>query len=304
MIILLPLADFRQQYENALQTLASYGVKVSGTRLARYRTILRTAETQEACRIESHQGDLTFLNALVESAEVIKIAELDGQWFTADEVVRKLGKISHGPEVMAPEGFDHGRDCAFEFSTAAVLQTQGRFGGFSELGGDLTISAERSPAECKRISSLRCLEKRLREGRQQLDELVLAGSPPGVIAIDLTRPMRLALGPIVAADNDQLIEESQQRLAAYLERHVLREKHHKALAASSTLGILVRYVAVGIAGDLANVRTSTIWQACSLHPDTSEENRIFENLAVGFGPGPLRSGTREELIAAAERFAS
>src|SRR5690606_20840387 len=137
-------------------------------------------------------------------------AEIEDAHLDAD-VLEKLRRISGGPDTMAPDRADPARDYAFEFHTAAVLQRQGEFGGFSQQNGDLTISTDRYPAECKRVSSLNSARNRLRDGRDKLSELVLEGSPPGVIAIDLTRPIRIAHGPITAASDQDLLEEAGRR---------------------------------------------------------------------------------------------
>src|SRR5690606_12829080 len=137
-----------------LEWLSGHGVRTHGTRLAAYRRSMARAEQDEAHGRFDHQQRPELLNALIEASEIIEIAQIDEAHLAAADVLDKLRRISGGPDTMAPERADPARDYAFEFHTAAVLQRQGEFGGFSRQDGDLTVAAERYPAECKRVSSL------------------------------------------------------------------------------------------------------------------------------------------------------
>jgi len=144
------------------------------------------AERNEAHDQFDHRQRPELFNALIEASEIIEIAQIDEAHLAAADVLDKLRRIPGGPDTMAPERPDPARDYAFEFHTAAVLQRQGEFGGFSRQDGDLTVAVERYPAECKRVSSLNSLRNRLRDGKDKLSRLVLDGSPPGVMVVDLT----------------------------------------------------------------------------------------------------------------------
>ena len=300
---LVRLSEFLQQYDAALQWLHGHGVRTHSTRLAKYRRIFARAEEEEARDRFDHQQRPELLNALIEASEIIEIAQIDETYLAGDDVLGKLKKISGGPETMAPDGADPARDYSFEFHTAAVLQRQSEFGGFSLQGGDLTVGAERYPAECKRVSSLNSLRNRLRDGRDKLNRLVEESSPPGVIAIDLTRPVRMANGLIAAADDERFIREAEQRLIAYLASHVMTEQNIDSLGYPSTLGVIARCLSAGISGESANIRRSIVWQACSIHADGSAKDEMFRRIARAFGPGELREGTRDEIIDATTQIA-
>ena len=124
------------------------------------------------------------------------------------------------------------------------------------------------------------------------------GGLPGVIAIDITRPVRVAHCPIWAESVEQFLKVAEQRLVAYLPEHVMTERNIDSLSNPSVLGIMVRCLSAGIVGQVTNVRRSVVWQACSLHPDKSQEDAIFHKVARAFGPGELRQGTGEELATA------
>jgi hypothetical protein len=298
-IVLFPLSDLRDQYAAALEWLKRQGVRVDGTRLARYLRTLTDAESAEQRGIEEHQTDPTFVNAIAEAADIIDVAKLDPAFFSDHHAAEKLRRISHGREIMPPDEADPAHDYAFEFATAWTLHEVDRFGGFSPHAGDLAIAPNGWPVECKRISSLARLEARLREARDQLQCAVAAGDPPGLTAIDLSTPIRAAQGHVSAADDDGLLEISSRQLTAYIGRYVLREDWLNALSRPENLGICVRYVSIGFSGDRASIRRNTIWQACCLHPEGSPENDLFLQLAAHCGRGELTDGTREDRFEAA-----
>lgn len=173
-VVLVPLSELLQQYDAALEWLQRHGVRTNGTRLAAYRRIIARTEQDEARGGFDHQQRPALLNAVIEASEMIDIAQIDEEHLTVADVLGKLRIVSGGPEAMAPDGADQARDYAFEFHTAAVLQRQDEFGGFSLHGGDLTVGVEHHPAECKRVSSLNSLRNRLRGGRDKLARLHVA----------------------------------------------------------------------------------------------------------------------------------
>lgn len=299
---LISLSEFLRQYDTALEWLNKHSVRTQGTRLAAYRRSMIRAQQAEAHGRFDRQQRPELLNALIEASEIIEIAQIDEAHFAATDVIDKLRRISGGPDTMAPERADPARDYAFEFHTAAVLQRQGEFGGFSQQEGDLTVAAERYPAECKRISSLDSLKSRLRDGKDKLSRLMRDGGPPGVIAIDLTRPVRMAHGSIVAANDGQFLQEADRRLTAYLPEHVMTVRNISSLTCPQVLGVIARCLSVGTVGEEANIRRSVVWQACSVHAEGSAEDTLFRLVASAFGPGDLREGTRDDLVDARTRI--
>jgi hypothetical protein len=199
---------------------------------------------------------------------------------------------------MGPDGFDHARDLSFEFSMAAVLHREGMFGGFSQAGGDVTFGEHRLPVECKRVSSLASLENRLRRGRKKLDELVRAGEFSGVVAVDLTRPIRTAQSFISAESDDSLAEIADMQLTAYIHKYVMRPDWLKALNSGAVLGLIFRYLAAGTSGAVSNVRRAVVWQICSLHDDDSEANQQLMQIAQRFGNGKLKDISWSEIARA------
>lgn len=300
--MMITISQFLRQYDSALEWLHRHGVRFNGTRLAAYRRIIARAEDNEARGRMDHQQRPELLNALIEASEIIEISQIEEDFLGVAGVLNKLMRISGGPEAMAPEGFDRARDYAFEFHTASVLQRQGEFGGFSLLDGDLTVGPNRYPAECKRVSSLCSLRNRLRGGKDKLNRLMIEGSPPGVIVVDLTRPIKIEHGQIFAESDEKFTREAEQRLLAYLALHVMTDQNIETLACPSVLGVMARCLSAGIAGDQANVRKSVVWHACSVHADGSLEDGRFREIARAFGAAELREGRLIEIVDAVENI--
>lgn len=298
---LVGLPEFLNRYDGALQWLHRNGVRIAGTRLDKYRKIMVHAENEERQSRFGHQQESALLNALEEAAEIIDISRIDEVHLEVPGVPEKLKTISGGLEEMAPDGFDPARDHAFEFHAASVLQSQMGFGGFSLQGGDLTVGELRYPAECKRVSSFDSLRNRLRAGRKKLERLLREGSPPGILAIDLTRPIKLAHGAIIAPSEEQFVREAERRLLAYLKAYVMTEKNIIYLTCRPVLGVVARYMSAGIAGNQENIRRAVVWNACSIHADGSPEDELFRCIARNFGTGDLREGTRQEITDAMEQ---
>lgn len=285
-------------YVQALVRLESWGVRVQNTRLATYLKLLRHAADRERAGDERHQADERFRNAVIEAADIVDIARLDGAMFEDDHVIGKLNRISDGREFADDEGPDQARDCAFEFACAGDLHAQGRFGGFSVDVGDVLVASGLWPVECKRISSLDRLPQRLRKARDQLQRGFETGSPPGFIAIDLSRPIRRAHGHLAAPSDEALCEATSTMLTAYLREHLMHALDPGEIARPGVLGAMVRHVSVGTAGEIANIRRSTTWQVVCVHADDTAENALFLDVAVLGGPVPMIPGTREELFSA------
>lgn len=300
-VTLLTFTEFLEDYKHALEWLHVQQVRVSGTRLSVYLALIEAAQQAETQGHKEERQTPALMNALIEAAEIIDIAKLDSDHLQNADAVAKLLTISDGSEFMGQNGFDRARDNAFEFSTAAVLQQQDAFGGFSTSGGDLTIAPDLDPAECKRISSFRSLRNRLKGARDQLRRQVAQGNPAGVIVIDVTRPVTHAHGYIKAKDDDAFILLAEQRLSAYLRANVMTPENIRTIEHPEVLGMIVRCRSAGTSAVPTNIRRSVVWQACSIHPDGSANDTRFRELARNFGPGDLREGTQQDLMRASAR---
>jgi len=135
---------------------------------------------------------------------VIGIATLPTEAFSNNhEALTKLRDVRKGLEDAPAERIDRPRGYGFEFATAAMLHKAGAFGGF-ERYGDVMQTPGWHPWECKRVGSLTAVSARVREGRGQLKEARRRGISSGIIALDLTRPLRQEFPTLTAKTDARL----------------------------------------------------------------------------------------------------
>ncbi len=290
------LKDLLLRYCDSLAWYAALGGRVEGTRLAAYRAIIDRAVNAEAIGDERHQADPAFVNSLVEATDLIDIASLDQAAFATPHAMTKLHKLSSGPVGMRPTGHDPARDYAFEFASAHMLQRHGAFGGFGA-AGDVLQTPGPYPWECKRLGSLQQIESRCRIARKQLELTSAQGALPGIVAIDLSRPLRDRHGLLLAADEDALMAETQRVLTAYIRRYVIPATLRVLLGRSAVLGVFVRFASVGRAGGVESIRRSTTWQIVMVHPPGTPNDLAFRQ--VSLSTGEIVDGDMAELDAAA-----
>ena len=282
-------------FEAALQRLAPFGLRVSpSSRFGCYQRVLRAAMEAEAKGDFAHQSSERFVNAVIEAADIIAIAVLDDRWLSEPIVREKLRPLGKGKEFAGASGHDTARDLQFELSAAAAFARRGALGGFLVSGGDFAIAPKMWPAECKRITSLKEMMDRLAEGRDQL-----AVGSPGILCVDMTRPMRAELGPL-RANSDAALEATVQRLlSGFVPASCDMEALLARMRRPHVLGLAVRYVAYGHVGGRAEVdqvRTSTSWQLYLVHGDESPASAELDRATAPLGA--TVAGTAEELAVA------
>jgi hypothetical protein len=79
----------------------------------------------------------------------------------------------------------------------------------------------------------------------------------------------------VAKDDEALTDRSEQVLTAYIAKYLHKQMPLEAVSVPAVLGVLVRYLASGTAGESFQVRRSCVWHACSVHPDDGAQNEEF-----------------------------
>lgn len=281
-------------YRHALRKLAARGVQTANGRLLSYRKELESALAREQRDPEAahpHQEHPMFLNALLEANEMISIAGLDDAYITDHHVRTKFRDLGRGLELMDPSKDDPARNYAFEFATAAQADGNNCLLGFR--AGDVEVGPPACPIECKRVSSLGRLGDNLAAARDQL----MVGGRAGIIAIDLTTPIRHQQGLVVDSANEAAQRRCvHQELVAYLGRHL--GDHIERANDPTVLGVVFRHVVVGSVGPPGQIRTARTWQLCSVHDNANPLNAQFLASLPWMGNAPIVSGTRSELDAA------
>lgn len=295
-IKLLPLTAFLRDYESALEWLQALGVRVQNTRLSRYRDTIEEAIRLEARSSYGHQRTSRFSNAIIEASDIIDIAKLDPRSFLANpHALAKLKDLPRGVDEVPDEAHDPARDYGFEFATAAMLHGEGAFGGFGGSGDALQVPGWH-PWECKRVTSVEAAYDQLRAARNQLRRAYNAGVSGGIIALDLTRPLRRRFGNLTAESDDGLREATQRSIQALLPKIILDGNTISRIAHPSVLGVWIRFTAIGMRGTRDHIRRMTSWQLIEAHAPLSVENELF--LTASGSLKRLSEGTIEELLLA------
>jgi len=280
------LEDLLAEFDAALVWLSSLNVQTDNTRFSRYRAQIARAITEEARGSFQHQRTDAFLNALMEAGDVIEIATLDPRAFLSNaHALRKLRRLSKGADETPTTGFDPARDSGFEFATAAMLNSHGVFGGFGDYG-DVLQKPGWHPWECKRLGSLEAIPSRVQEARDQLSEAQARGVSSGIIALDLTRPLRNDHGVLNAKTDSDLLAATQKFLAEIIPKYFFENRlvDDRTRPRPSALGVFLRFVSIGRLGNSESVRSSTTWQMVPLHDPLSVENALFREVAEATGP--------------------
>lgn len=287
------LTPFLNDYEQALLKLASLGVKTTLGRLRQYLDVLAFAEAQErACPEASHQhqDDATFQHTLLEASDIIGFASLDAELLRSHETLTKLRRIRKGHAIPNPDYDDPARNYAFEFSTAAAAAQRNSLVGFN--AGDLEVGPPPSPIECKRLSSLTRLKANLVDARNQL----VRGGRPGIIAVDLSTPIRADQGLTRPSTSEQAQgERIDHELTAYLLRY-LDDEVLDSVVDPFVLGLIFRNRLVGSVGTSNRIRTAQTWQAFSLHEGSL--NLQFMSATAWLADGPTINGSEADMRAA------
>lgn len=290
------LEELQRRYHGALAWYEALGGRVEATRFAAYRDAIDRAVRAEAINDERHQSDPSFANSLAEATDLTDIAMLDASAFESTHAIQKLHELSSGPEAMRATGHDPARDYGFEFAVARMLQRHGSFGGFGEAGDVLQMPGG-CPWECKRLGSLAQLESRFRKARKQLELARAQGAPPGIVAIDLSRPLRDRHGLLNAPDDVALMADTERFLAAYIQRYVMPATSQPLLGRDAVLGVFVRFTSIGRAGGVESIRRSTAWQLVTIHPAGTPNDLAFRESSLA--TGEIVDGDLAELDAAA-----
>lgn len=289
------LRDFLAAYEDALAFLKDLRVDSRQGRLDDYRTRLRNAVLAEQKAPEAshaHQSDETFQYVLLEAREIIDIATLGVRFLQGRETLTKLRGLRKGQTLPDPTKDDPARNYAFEFSAAATAARRERLLGFE--AGDFQIGPEGYPVECKRISSLARLGQNLRDAKNQLK----ARGRPGIIAIDLTSPIRAEQGLTrICSCELELRQSVDNELTAYLFRH-FNGRALDGVIDPMVLGLIFHHRLIGSVGSPHEIRLARTWQAFRVHGVDNKLNHLFDAATSWLADGGRVEASEGDLVSA------
>lgn len=268
------------------------GVRAAGSRIEEYRRII-SRESGRCTEDTIRAGEYDKLVwSLQESSDLIDLLDLDKSILQQPDILEKLHALKKGHAFLVDRKLannDRGRDNAVEFTVAAHLTRQGKFHGFSKLGGDL-LMADFScirPIECKRLSSIGALRTSLRLARNRLRR-DYRSYPAGLSVIDITLPCFPPGQRLFGKDEEDLRRNAAKKVNEFMLREgepfFAKEGFHRA---DFQLGIVVRAVAVGVAGSESHLRQMPIWSYVETKPKGAPDWFLFRELLEGFSPGDV-----------------
>lgn len=292
--------DLLHRYRAAIDRLRAYGLRSNTQdRLHRYaRVIARLGPIEHDAMVDEERKSLA--NALCEASIFLDIASLPSAYLAA--VQAKLVMLNAGNEFEDVEHPDRARDAAVELQVAARCNVRGCLGDPATNRGDLLVrvASGQYPAEVKRVSSVERVRQRVKEAA---DQLTPTGQEPcGIITLDVSASARSNFDFIEAADPSEFLDVAFQQLASFVRHYVIGGLEWEDVAREGVLGLIVRHVAYGWAGNQANVRRSIVTQAIRVALEGSHEDAQFTEIATSIETGELVGGTDDAMRNAVEAF--
>lgn len=185
-------------YDATLSWMADLGIKTGTQRLQTYKRAIEQWTKLEAADDEflRHTLSVNEKSALLETAQFIDVFKAFGGAAVSElsGLINKLDRAVDGQPDAADETDDasDARNFLFEAVVAAKMQCpeygcQAMLGATSDAGA--VFQSRRIAVECKRLRSVKQLEKRVRKASDQLGEKLLGGPPCfdyGLVALEVS----------------------------------------------------------------------------------------------------------------------
>ena len=241
--------------------LESLGINYSRTRVGRYKAIFSAlARHQLAGTLSAFYDEYTFeawVNAAHEVAEVVRMFEgLTGN--SDPNLTTRLRDSLKSHELYVLDTQDRsGRDFSFELSIAAKFA---RYGYEIDFGHDadlkVTIGTYTFFVECKRLKSAQKMQRRIKDGLDQLHKrYVKSEDPPnsrGLLALSIGRTVNPGLGFLEGESPESIGESAFKHNAAFIERY---KSYWQTKIDRRTLGVAVVLDTPGIVTRIKQVVT-------------------------------------------------
>lgn len=278
--------EWTTKFDDACRWIETLGVKLDRTRAAEYREslseIVSSYEAGEIEDLRGRRGDLQLLNTLTEVGEFIHIhSGLEG--LRGEGLVARLNKFCVGRALKSDETSQRSapRNFGFELSMASLFRNAG-----------LPVDLENHPdifiatrpfafnVECKRPSSRRQVEKRIRDGLNQLEKAYTRQARPsaalGILAVDISRLENDGTFVLQSSNERELRDDAAQSSIDFIKEN---ERHWNAGTDPRTLAVLVHVSGPAYLREpsLLTVISHTTF-AC-IHPPGSAERKQLDLIA-------------------------
>ncbi len=231
--------------DQACAWLENLGINYSRTRVGRYKDIFSAlAKHQRAGTLSDFYNEYTFeawVNAVYEVAEIIRIFE--GLTEINDPIlIARIRDSLKSHELYVLDTHDRsGRDFSFELSTAAKFA---RCGYTIDFGHDadlkVAIGSYIFYVECKRLKSVQKVQRRIKDGLEQLHKrFVNSEYPPssrGLLVLSIGKYFNNGLGFLEGATPESIGESAFNYNATFIERY---RRYWQTNVDTRTLGVAV-----------------------------------------------------------------
>lgn len=247
--------------DEACAWLESLGINYSPTRIGRYKAIFSAlARHQLAGTLSSFHDEFTFeawVNAAHEVAEIVRMFEgLTGN--SDPDLTNRLQEALKSHELYVLDTQDRsGRDFSFELSTAAKFARCGYaidFGHEADL--KVAIDSYTFFVECKRLKSQKKVQRRIKDGLDQLHKRYVKSEDPqntrGLLALSIGRTVNPGLGFLEGNSPESIGEKAFKHNVAFIERY---KSYWQTKLDRRTLGVAVMLDTPGIVMPIKQVVT-------------------------------------------------
>lgn len=271
------------QLDAACTWLESLGIHYSPTRVGRYKEIFSAlARHQLAGTLSAFYDEYTlnaWVNAAHEVAEVVRMFEgLTGNRdFNLSVRLREALK-SHELFVLDNQ-HRSGRDFSFELSTAAKFARRGYaidFGHDADL--KVAIGSYTFFIECKRLKSAKKVQRRIKDGLDQLHKRYVTSEYPqnsrGLLVLSIGRIINPRLEFLEGENPETIAESAFKHNAVFIERY---KSYWQNKVDRRTLGVAVVFDTPGIVKSIKQVVTChEVTMNNCIPPNSSEYGLLLE----------------------------
>lgn len=263
MIPLISLDELHTQFRATLQWLETMDLPLAPRRIALYRRVLSEAMASVDSLTPFERSNADYAVALLEVAELCRIAEGCQRLPQDDELRRRLDIVrtgaAHHVDEIAPSGKrkSAARDFAFELICASIFAKAGLRTRLPTNGDvRLRCGGRWMLAECKRIASFKKLHSELESAFDQINVRRTAGNDPralGLACLDVSPFFNEGVS-LWAVDDEDTLSTGVDTFIARM-RAVLRGWFPTGSRGPLALGILLRLQLVVAVKDLGLVTT-------------------------------------------------
>lgn len=237
--------DASSQLNDACDWLESLGIEYSRTRIGRYKALFSIlAKHQLANTLDTFYDEYTFetlVNATHEVAELVRMYEgLNSQ--NNPNLVTRLCNALKGHELYILDSKDRsGRDFSLELAMAEKFARHGYAIDFGH-DADLKVEIDGAPfyLECKRLKSTQKIQRRIKEGLNQLHRRYAKSQHPnmthGLLVLSIGKTVNSNLGLLEADDPRSLGDKAFAHNRAFISKY---KPYWQTKVDPRTLGVAV-----------------------------------------------------------------